>query len=117
MKVRVIFDAADAQFSFFQPMEWADKVRRHRESLIDVGELNEIVAEQLEDWEVVEMYYGDEMFLDAFEVERNKDYMMFFDQESNDLNVFTLHEWADVLQELAEEDADMDQIFYAPLIV
>jgi len=117
MKVRVMFDAADAQFSFFQPMEWADKVRRHRESLIDVGELNEIVAEQLEDWEVVEMYYGDEMFLDAFEVERNKDYMMFFDQESNDLNVFTLHEWADVLQELAEEDADMDQIFYAPLIV
>jgi len=117
MKVRVMFDAADAQFSFFQPMEWADKVRRHRESLIDVGELNEIVAEQLEDWEVVEMYYGDEMFLDAFEVERNKDYMMFFDQESNDLNVFTLHEWADVLQELAEEDADMDQVFYSPLVV
>ena len=117
MKVRVMFDAADAQFSFFQPMEWADKVRRHRESLIDVGELNEIVAEQLEDWEVVEMYYGDEMFLDAFEVERNKDYMMFFDQESNDLNVFTLHEWADVLQELADEDADMDQIFYSHLVV
>ena len=117
MIVHVMFDAADAQFSFFQPIEWAEKVRRHRESLIDVGELSEIVAEQLEDWEVIEMFYGDEMFLDAFEVERNKEYMMYFDQESNDLNVFTLHEWADVLQELAEEDADMDQIFYARLIV
>ena len=117
MIVRVMFDAADAQFSFFQPMEWADKVRRHRESLIDVGELNEIVAEQLDDREVIELYYGEELFLDEFFVERNKDYMMFFDQETNDLNVFTLHEWADVLQELAEEDADMDQIFYAPLVV
>ena len=117
MKVQVMFDAADAQFSFFQPMEWADKVRRHRESLIDVGELNEIVAEQLDDREVIEMFYGDEIFLDEFYVERNKDYMMFFDQESNDLNVFSLHEWADVLQDLAIEDADMDQIFYERLIV
>jgi len=117
MIVRVMFDAADAQFSFFQPIEWAEKVRRHRESLIDAGELNEVLAEQLEDWEVVEMFYGDEMFSDAFHVERNTDYMMFFDQETNDLNVFTLHEWADVLQELAEEEVDMDQVFYAPLIV
>jgi len=117
MIVRVIFDAADAQFSFFQPMEWAEKVRRHRGSLIDFGELNEIVAEQLDDREVIELYYGEEIFLDEFFVERNTDYMMYFDQETNDLNVFTLHEWADVLQELAEAEADMDQIFYAPLIV
>ena len=117
MKVHVMFDAADAQFSFFQPIEWAEKVRRHRESLIDAGELNEIVAEQLEDWEVVEMFYGDEVFIDAFHVERNTEYMMYFDQDTNDLNVFKLHEWADVLQELAEEDADMDQIHYARLIV
>jgi len=117
MLVHVMFDAADSQFSFFQPIEWAEKVRRHRESLIDAGELNEIVAEQLEDWEVIEMFYGDEMFLDAFHVERNTAHMMYFDQETNDLNVFTLAEWADVLQELAEEDADMDQIHYAPLVV
>jgi len=117
MIVRVMFDAADAQFSFFQPMEWTEKVRRHRESLIDAGELNEIVAEQLYDFEVVEMFYGDEVFTDAFHVERNTNYMMFFDQETNDLNVFTLHEWDNVLQELADEDADMNQIFYAPLIV
>lgn len=117
MIIRVMFDAADAQFSFFQPMEWAEKVRRHRESLIEVGEISEILAEQLDDREVIELYYGEEIFLDEFFVERNTDYLMYFDQETNDLNVFTLHEWADVLQELAEEDADMDQVFYAPLIV
>ena len=117
MMVRVMFDLADAQFSFFGPTEWAEKVRRHRESLIDTGELNEIVAEQVDDREVIELFYGDEMFLDSFHLERNKEYMMYFDQETYDLNVFTLHEWADVLQELAEEDADMDQIHYARLIV
>ena len=117
MKVHVMFDAADAQFSFFQPIEWAEKVRRHRESLIDVGELNETLAEQLEDWEVIELFYGEEVFVDAFHVEPSTDYMMFFEQDTNDLNVFSLHEWADVLQELAEEDVDMDQVFYAPLTV
>jgi hypothetical protein len=112
-----MFDAADAQFSFFQPMEWAEKIQRHRESLIEVGEISETLAEQLDAREVIELYYGEEIFVDEFFVERNKDYMMYFEQEMNDLNLFTLHEWADVLQELAEEDADMDQIFYAPLIV
>ena len=117
MMVRVMFDAADAQFSFFGPTEWAEKVRQHRESLIDSGELNETIAEQVDDREVIELFYGEEMFLDGFHLERNKSYMMYFDQETYDLNVFTLHEWADVLQELEEEEVDMDQIFFAPLTV
>lgn len=117
MIVHVMFDAADAQFSYFVPTEWAEKVRRHRESLIDAGELNEIVAEQLEDWEVVELFYGDEVFLDSFFVERNTPHMMYFDQETNDLNVFRMDEWEQVLKELDEEDADMDQIFFERLIV
>ena len=117
MMVHVMFDAADAQFSYFVPTEWAEKVRRHRESLIDAGELNEIVAEQLEDREVIELFYGEEVFLDSFFVERNTDYIMYFDQETYDLNVFKLHEWADVLRELVEEGVDMNQIFFVGLRV
>ena len=117
MIVHVMFDAADTQFSFFGPIEWAEKVRQHRESMIDVGELNEIVAEQLEDWEVIELFYGEEMFVDSFHVERNIPHMMYFDQETNDLNVFRMDEWQQVLKELDEEDADMDQIFFERLIV
>lgn len=111
MIVRVMFDAADAKFSYFFPQEWAEKIQRHRESLVETGEISETLAEHLDDYDVIEMFYGDLMYFNEFFIKRGDKYVMMFDQENLDLNLFELEDWGKVMQELEEEVTDMDQIF------
>lgn len=115
MIVRLMFDVADAQFSYFMPLEWSEKIAEYRNELIEEGDVSEELAIQLEDYDIIEMYHGEEVFFDTFFAERFTEYMMYFDQENLEIQLFKLAEWDDVLQDLANEDADMDQIFYSPV--
>ena len=115
MIVRIMFDMADARFSYFMPLEWSEKIVDYRNELVETGELSDQLVSQLEDYDIIEMYHGEEVYFDTFFAERFTQYMMYFDQENLEIQLFKMAEWDDVLQDLANEDADMDQIFYSPV--
>ena len=57
----VTFDIANQQFDFYSEMEWANQVADWRDEL----ELDMDNAQELDQYEVVEYMYGDEMWFEA----------------------------------------------------
>ena len=57
----VTFDIANQQFDFYSETEWADQLAEWRYELeLDIDD-----AQELDQYEVVEYMYGDEMWFEA----------------------------------------------------
>ena len=57
----VTFDIANQQFDFYSDADWANQIAEWRDEL----ELDMDDAQELDQYEVVEYMYGDEMWFEA----------------------------------------------------
>ena len=57
----VTFDIANQQFDFYSDADWANQIAEWRDEL----ELDMDNAQELDQYEVVEYMYGDEMWFEA----------------------------------------------------
>ena len=60
----VTFDVADGSFTFYSKESWETTIEEWRRELVIEGYLDAGDEEELDYYEVVELLWGDEMFID-----------------------------------------------------
>lgn len=70
MKIIVTFDISNQSFDKYTETEWANQISAWKEELIDwqMEEGDEDLVANLNDEEVVESIYGDELFFEEFDI-------------------------------------------------
>lgn len=105
------FDMADARFQVFEQDQWKDLVRRNRECLLDEGSLDEEIINVMDEYEIVEAFWGEELYWDFAEVKGAV--VIVFDSESMEFSVHTQDEWLEEKEQLRIDlGIDKDEDFY-----
>jgi len=105
------FDMSDARFRVFEEDDWKDMIRRNRECLIAENDLDEEVVKEMDEYEIVEAFWGEELYWDFAEVKGAV--VIVFDCEMLDFKVYTSDEWPDEMEALRIDlGIDEDEDFY-----
>jgi len=105
------FDMADARFRVFEQDEWKDMIRRNRECLQKESWLDEEVIDEMDEYEIVEAFWGEELYWDFAEVKGAV--VIVFDSESMEFSVYTQDEWLEEKEQLRIDlGIDKDEDFY-----